>query len=90
MSDTETITGEACVDCTVWIANGEAPAEMTEEQFEAWTAEINRRTEGFTVVLAYEEECEGWFSSSSCDVCGSHLGGDRHPVAFLPREVPAR
>lgn len=24
-----------------------------------------------------EEDCEPWFSMSSCDSCGSHLGGNR-------------
>lgn len=31
------------------------------------------------------EDCEPWFSWSSCDTCGSHLGGNRHhAVAWLP------
>ena len=27
-----------------------------------------------------QEGCEGWFSWSSCDRCGSRLGGERHPA----------
>lgn len=31
------------------------------------------------------EACEPWFSWSSCDTCGSNLGGHReHAVAWLP------
>ena len=34
----------------------------------------------------YGTDVEGSFSSSSCDVCGETLGGDRHPVVAL---IPA-
>lgn len=32
------------------------------------------------------ENCEPWFSHSSCDLCGSPLGGHRdHAVGWFPR-----
>ncbi len=34
------------------------------------------------ITLNCPEECEGWFSSSQCDGCGSMLAGDRHPAAL--------
>lgn len=80
-------TGEACVDCLMLLANGETPPEMDENETQSWLELIGHRTEGFTVVPACEEECKGSFSMSPCDVCGSHLGGDRHPVVFLPKET---
>src|SRR6478735_3713363 len=31
------------------------------------------------------EECDGWFSSSPCEGCGTRLGGDRHPAVAWPK-----
>lgn len=36
----------------------------------------------------YGRDREACFSWSACDVCGSHLGGDRYPVvALVPKVV---
>lgn len=80
-----TLTGSACTDCLMLVANGETPPEMDEAATAAYLAEVERRSAGYTVVPACDEECEGGFSWSACDLCGSTLGGDRHPVAFLAR-----
>ena len=31
----------------------------------------------------YELAGESWFSSSPCDICNRHLGGDRHPAHYI-------
>ena len=79
MSRTE---GSVCVDCLMFLANGDTPQELDEAGTEKWVAEFVRRTEGTHIFLAGPEDCEGWFSWSPCDACGSPLGGDRHPVVF--------
>lgn len=39
--------------------------------------------DGYDLVCACEENCEGNFSWSSCDLCDSNLGGDRHRAALI-------
>jgi hypothetical protein len=39
----------------------------------------------YDVVVAGDEDTESYFSWTRCDYCGSDLGGDRYPIAFLPR-----
>jgi hypothetical protein len=43
-------------------------------------ARMDAHWQGYHVVPACPEDCEGEFSWSSCDGCGSTLGGDRHPA----------
>ena len=65
---------DVCVDCAMLIANGETPEDNPEfGLLPEW--------EGWHVVLDCPENCEGSFSWSSCEGCGSRLGGDRHPAA---------
>jgi hypothetical protein len=77
---------ELCVDCVQLTANGElgqgdADAdEAHDERMTLWLAQYGDDT---NLVLACDEDCEGWFSSRQCDGCGSSLGGDRHPGAIL-------
>lgn len=76
--------GEMCADCLMLLASGETPTEMSERETEEWLAAIDRawpESEGWHLAPAYGDDCEGSFSWSSCDVCGSKLGGDRHPVS---------
>jgi hypothetical protein len=75
--------GECCVDCLVYIANGDTPPEMNEEDTVAWLDGIWRRHPTGHLVPTCEEDCEGHFSWRPCDCCGSNLGGDRHPFAVL-------
>jgi hypothetical protein len=84
MTDTM-IDGEACVDCLMLVANGETPPNMDKVETAEYLARVETRTAGFHVIPACPEDCEGSFSWSPCDVCGSPLGGDRHPVVFDPR-----
>ena len=73
-----------CVDCAMLIANGEVQDnghDVTAEHAAKVGAQWGDDTRN--LVLSCPDECEGWFSSSSCDGCGSTLGGERHPAAVL-------
>lgn len=76
--------GHACIDCTMAIANGDF-SSMTDYDVARWNERVAAIAlyELGTVVMACDEDCEGYFSWSSCDYCGSSLGGDRHPIAVL-------
>lgn len=86
-----------CSDCMMLLCNGETPPGMSEEETAAWLARVKgngstRVTTGrHTAVCG----CDDWdtddhrygcehdeFSWSACDVCHSHLGGERHAVTF--------
>jgi hypothetical protein len=76
---------EICVDCTMFVANGEVfdgsgndiTIDHAERMREQWGDKL------IHMVLSCPEGCEGWFSMSDCDGCGSPLGGERHPAAVL-------
>lgn len=102
MSDEYTCSGWACTDCTILLANGEAPADMSEDQVTAREDQIDARNAGYTITLGMlreEHSCDGTsdecdcevtsFSWSPCDVCGSNLGGERHAVSFWKITGPA-
>lgn len=84
----EIYKGEACIDCVIMIANNDNSG-MTEEEFAEWTANVERfdacESGKYYAVVDCDEDCEGWFSWSSCDYCNSRLGGDRHPIVFIER-----
>jgi hypothetical protein len=86
VSDVATIVAdglELCVCCTLLVANGEC-CEDSDAHSDAQVAQLGEGREGAAgLVLACDEDCEGWFSWSSCDGCGSRLGGDRHPAVIL-------
>lgn len=86
-TDLEEYSGEMCVDCLFLLANGEVPEERPD-----LADEIDRNwptADGWELSIACEENCEGGFSRSSCDACGSTLGGDRHPFVAMRQEVDA-
>lgn len=103
MTKTETMsTAETwcCTDCMMLLANGETPPEMDEDETAAWLASListaNITPGRHTDVCG----CEDWdtdehrygcehdsFSWSACDVCHSHLGGERHAVTFWFEQV---
>ncbi len=79
---------EFCIDCVMLIANGEVTdsdgndigPSVANAQTEIWGFGIDG---ALGLVLACPDDCEGWFSWSECDGCGSTPGGDRHPGAHL-------
>lgn len=62
--------------------------EQTSVEFyqKVFEASIEANLGELEAVLACEEDCEGWFSWHSCDVCNEGLGGERHPVVFFDKE----
>lgn len=84
---------EFCDDCVQAIANGEGTDAHTEAMVAIWGTGPNgvvglvlssRCKECIDEECMDEEEsCEGWFSWSRCDGCGSSLGGDRYPGAHM-------
>ena len=74
----EIIELEGCVDCIMYLANGELP----EENDSGWSPEaIDRNWPGHTVVVAGDENTEAHFSWQACGVCNTSLGGSRYPCA---------
>jgi hypothetical protein len=107
MAEQEHIEMSICVDCVVWFANGDYVETdgRTLEQFTADVDQHCEGLEHVTLgSISCEfcgrgareadpetETCEAWFSHSSCDTCGSPLGGHReHAVGWLaPTSEPA-
>lgn len=80
----ETYDLDICVDCLVWLANGDLPEDRPElpQDIEIrWPAR-----ERWHLVPAGGEDDEPHFSWSPCECCGSQLGGDRHKAAAWRRE----
>ena len=78
--------GSVCIDCALAIANDDVSG-MSDERYREWADGCDRIAlyELGDVVMACSEDCEGRFSWSPCDHCGSELGGDRHPIAVFAR-----
>lgn len=88
-TDRGVVTGlSICVDCLVFTANGDLPEDPARAA-ELTDAAERLHDEGYVLVPACPEDCEGSFSRSSCDGCGSTLGGDRHPGALIPVAAPS-
>jgi hypothetical protein len=92
----ETYNGEWCVDCLMMWANGQGPCETSgsttpcdggddcPDTVHALAMEQQwPMADGWNTSGTCPEDCEGWFSMSSCDGCGSTLGGDRHPFVAM-------
>ena len=84
----ETLDG--CVDCLMLVANDEVTDgdgnDITAEHAALVMAYLGLPRVLTHLAPACEEDCEGWFSYSRCDVCGTSLGGDRHPIALMTTE----
>lgn len=83
---------DICTDCTYVIANGELPGD-SEHTLSEHVAAMDAAQEGSTGITLnmpdYDDDPDGGvhFSWSSCDGCGSLLGGDRFPaVVWFPRD----
>lgn len=71
---------DLCSQCLVVTANG------CETDEDVATAEAIARTwPGWNIHGNCPENCDGWFSWSSCEGCGESLGGDRHPGVAMRR-----
>lgn len=77
-----------CVDCLMFVANGEVTDSQGNDVTAEHAAKITEQwgDDAQHLVPACPEECEGWFSHSSGDGCGSTLGGERHPAAVLTND----
>ena len=56
MNDEYTCSGWACVDCLMEIANGESPADLSEDEIAARDAEISARNAGYRITLGLPRE----------------------------------
>lgn len=80
---------EICVDCVMFTANGEVTgsqgedltAEHAAKMAELWGDSVNHIHD-----VTNAETGEHWFSWSSCDGCGSPLGGSRYPAVVLTED----
>jgi hypothetical protein len=68
-----------CVDCLMLVANGDASG--MDDETEARCTKGIESYDGYLVCNDHDDDKE--FSSSPCDVCGSHLAGSRHHLAAL-------
>ena len=70
--------GYVCVCCLMLLANGEQCEHCDHSDYPLMELLADE-----DVSLNCEDDCEsGHFSWSSCDGCGSPLGGERHRVAI--------
>jgi len=72
-----------CIDCAMWIANGVAPEELSEEDSEAWVVEFDRIESGGRWVIESGEGAGESFSMNSCHSCNSGLGGNRFDAVWV-------
>lgn len=93
----DTIEYSVCVDCLIYVANGDVPEDRREQEF---LEAIERETEGkegasFACgVQPTEDDPDGIghkeFSHHPCELCRLHLAGSRHGLTLLiplPKEA---
>lgn len=56
MADTYVCSGWACTDCLFWLANGDLPSELNEEEAHKWVADVQARNDGYDVTLGMLRE----------------------------------
>ena len=80
----EWVNCEACVDCLMYIANGDVPDD-DESFLERFDHSVSWDTGWYEELTEEEQDNEDGdlgFSWRSCDCCNSHLGGERYKVAY--------
>jgi|GEM_PF-3405386 len=83
MGRNRTVNLEGCVDCLMMAANGLEGCDMTPEELERVERGFaSWHEEGFIIVPGHDD---GGFSWSTCQVCGSRLGGDRFELTAVSR-----
>lgn len=60
-------TGWACMDCVILFANGDMPADLTEEECDAYQARIDKTMDGCTLTI-------GWLSEEHDESCPRFAG----------------
>jgi hypothetical protein len=77
---------EICIDCVALLANGEVVDEEGNDIVDELQDHIGELWGDTEITLGWDEnDPEPWFSWSSCDCCGSTLGGNRQYAAvWLP------
>lgn len=77
--------GQACIDCTMVIANADTSGISELKEWEKAVSATNPTQNGkYQIVMTCGEECEGESRDGSCDYCGRSLGyAEFHPIAFL-------
>jgi hypothetical protein len=94
METKESFMLDACTDCAMAVANGTRDAMENLEYHTSgdyaseWLDSFSQASErwfskGYVLVNGSEED-DTTFSWSSCDVCGSRLGGSRMSVVAIP------
>ena len=72
-----------CVDCLMLIANDEPNPDWTETEEAEHRSRIADRWPDTPLAYVGDETADHDFSWSSCDACGSRLGGTRHLVTTV-------
>jgi hypothetical protein len=88
--DTYICSGWACQDCTILLANGDAPAGLSEEQIAEWQTRINEKTAGCTLtlgMLAEEHSCLDDFGGKPAWQAGEECDCERDPFSWSPCDV---
>jgi hypothetical protein len=95
----------ACVDCAMWLANGELPDWMDDDQRKEWLATVQWSAgDGDWEVGHSHDDCDHGefdddartecetvtFSKTPCDVCRSHLAGYRLGVHWYKAKEVVR
>jgi hypothetical protein len=70
----------ACVDCLMWVANGELPEDDSNGLRQAIA---NNLGDDARFLCCGDGDHDDEFSWSACECCGSHLGGSRHQLVVL-------
>lgn len=78
MRDLYVCSGMACTDCTMLIANGESPVEMSHADSEAWLMSVSERNDGYHMVLGMPSEEH----NETCTVGDRNAGCDCEHIDF--------
>lgn len=78
-----------CSDCVMFLANGDFPEYRDETMYADCIDAIWPPEEGWSLCVDFprdgeeEDTCYNEFSWSSCDCCGSTLGGSRYRATAI-------
>lgn len=71
----------ACIDCLLYVANGDLPEDDTGQLEEAIGEHLDLSVHQYLVCGDNDKDDE--FSWRACECCGSTLGGSRHLLVLL-------